>query len=713
MAKQTKGLLVGRYQIIKELARGGFGITYLAKDTHSSRSPCVVKKLNPQNADIETAKTLFQREAHFLSYLQQNQQIPKYFNYFEEEQDSYIVQEYIEGKSLDKLLDQLWTKPKVIEFLLEILLILKHLHQINILHRDIKPSNIIRRDKDNKFVLIDFGSVKQLDPRYLSYRSSQQQLPLHTMIGTPGYAPIEQMEGKPGFNSDIYGLGMTAIHLLTGIHPKNLKRNEQDDVIFANGVDINNSLASILTKMVYSSPDRRYHFVDDVLEDLNNAIQYYNNNNHNHNNTTTIDPNNGFISLNEITETGNNTIPFFIPENNDTQVPKRTFLKLWHIPIGLIALGITLVILEFIYPFFRPLYYSYEGNRLLDLRQPEAALEQFENLRELKPNSPEAWKGRADALLSMGSDFRALDSYNKALSLEPKNLKTLNNKGKVLYNIGKYEDALETSNKILGIDPNNAEAWSGKGLAYMGLRRYEEASQSFDKLREIRPDEPKIWGDIGLATEQLQGPEAARNYYKLALESYDLLIKRKPNDPFAWTDRGNILQKLNIPEKALPSYEKALEIDKNFYAALLGKGNTLDRMGKPQEALLAFNRASEIRPDDYQVWYNRGMLLAQRLQKHDEALQSFDKAIERRNDFYPAWLNKGLALLDLKRYSDALAAFDKAKNLAPKDPFIWANRGSALQLLGKLKEAHDSYQKAIELGFPPEELREELEKTKV
>ncbi|KAB8316997.1 protein kinase [Tolypothrix campylonemoides VB511288] len=217
---------------------------------------------------LDLQKLLFQREAQFLSYLQQNQQIPKYFNYFEEEQDFYIVQEYIEGKSLDKLLEQLWIKPKVIEFLLEILLILKHLHQINIIHRDIKPSNIIRRDKDNKFVLIDFGSVKQLDPRYLSNRSSQYQLPLHTMIGTPGYAPIEQMEGRPGFNSDIYGLGMTAIHLLTGIHPKNLKRDEQDNVIFPNGIDTDNSLPTVLTKMVYYNPERRYHFVDDVLQDL-------------------------------------------------------------------------------------------------------------------------------------------------------------------------------------------------------------------------------------------------------------------------------------------------------------------------------------------------------------------------------------------------------------------------------------------------------------
>ncbi len=690
----TEELLGGRYEIIQELARGGFGVTYLARDTLSSDPPCVVKKLNPQIADIEAAKRLFQREAHILNYLQQSQQIPKYLNYFEECQNYYIVQEYIQGKSLDKLIDRRWPKEEVINCLQEILSILKHLHQINIIHRDIKPSNIMRRDIDQKFVLIDFGAVKQLYPTDSFRRSYNQQLPPHTMIGTPGYAPTEQLEGRPGLNSDIYGLGMTAIQLLTGIEPKNIRRDRQNDrVIFPDGIDSGDSLATILTQMVYTSSERRYQSVVEVLENLN-AIALRQNSHSQNGNTPSI-------------QFSPSLLPFFTQNNTRTrQVTSLFSLKLWYIPILLAVVGAIVVTLELINPFIRPFYYADRGNQLLEMRQPEAALEQFENLIAMKPDSVEAWKGRGDALLSLGRDSGALGSYDKALSLQPNNVKTLNNKGKVFYRLRRYKESLELHEKVLKIDPKDTEAWSGKGLAYMGMQQYKEASDSFDQLRQIRPDDPKIWYEIGLATEQLQGQQFAIEHYKEALESYNLLLKRKPQDLIAWTDRGTVLLKLNRPKDALASYRKALEIDQNFYEALLGTGNVLFSMDveKREEALSAFDRASKLRPQDYQVWYSRGMVLAQSFKDHQAALESFNRVIDLRNDFYPAWQSKGLALLELQRYNDALDAFNKAKDIEPKNPYIWANRGYVLEMLMRTQEARESYDKAVELGFPREQL---------
>ncbi|WP_017319456.1 serine/threonine-protein kinase [Mastigocladopsis repens] len=688
--KQREKRLGGRYKLIKELARGGFGITYLAEDTLSSYSLCVIKKLDPQNADIETAKKLFQREANTLFHLQQNQQIPKYFNYFEEVENYYLVQEYIEGQTLYHLLDKRWTRQTVLLFLREILTILKYLHKINIIHRDIKPSNVMIRQEDKKFVLIDFGAVKQLDSRY---SSSQQHLHTQTMIGTPGYAPQEQLAGKPHYNSDIYALGMTAIQLLTGKHPRDLRRDEKDKIIWSEGVDIDDLLASILTKMVYSNSEHRYQSVDDIFKDIDE-----------------ITVNDDFVTnWNELTAASEICVPQFYPVTKRSD-ESQMLLKLRSVSIVLGTVGSLIVSTELINPFFRPLYHLYQGNYLLNLREPEKALEEFQNLIAITPNSAEAWEGRGDALLSLGRLSGALESYNKALSLKTDDVRTLNNKGKVFYRLYRYKEALETHEKVLKVDFNNADAWSGKGLAYLGLRQYKEASESFDKLKQIRPDIPSIWYEIGLATEQLQGSQAARVYFEEALGVYNDFLKRNPKDVIAWTDRGNVLQKLNRPQNALDSYQKALEIDKNFYEALVGKGNTLNVIGNAQEALLAFNQASEIRPYDYQVWYNRGILLGQHFQKHKEALQSFDKAIERRNDFYPAWLNKGLALLELKRYNESLTALDKAKEFEPTDPYVWANRGSALDNLGKTTEARDSYNKAIELGFPPEQLREQLEK---
>jgi serine/threonine protein kinase/Flp pilus assembly protein TadD len=692
----TEELLGGRYEIIQELARGGFGVTYLAKDTLSSDPPCVIKKLNPQIADIEAAKRLFQREAHILNYLQQSQQIPKYINYFEECQNYYIVQEYIQGKSLDKLIDRCWSKEEVINCLQEILSILKHIHQINIIHRDIKPSNIMRRDIDQKFVLIDFGAVKQLYPTGSFNQSYNQQLPPHTMIGTPGYAPTEQLEGRPGLNSDIYGLGMTAIQLLTGIEPKNVRRDRQNDkIVFPDSIDRSDPLAHILTKMVHTSPERRYQSVVEVLDDLNAIVFRQNSYSQNGNSASTQFPT--FLR------------PFFTSYSNSRtrRVNSWFFFKLWYVPILLVATGLILVSVELVNPFIRPFYYIYQGDRFLNRRQPEAALEQFENLIAIQPESAEAWRGRGDALLSLGRDSGALGSYDKALSLQPNHLKTLNNKGKVLYKLRKYKEALDMHQQVLKISPKDAEAWSGQGLAYMGMQQYQKASDSFEKLKQIRPDDPKIWYEIGLATEQLQGPQFAKQHYKEALESYNLLLKRRPNDLIAWTDRGTVLLKLNRPQEALTSYQKALQIDEDFYEALIGVGNALFSMGTKnrEETLAAFDRASKIRPQDYQVWYNRGIILAQSFKDHQRALESFNKVIDLRNDFSPAWQSKGLALLELQRYNEALEAFDKAKEIEPKNPYIWANRGYVLEMLMRTQEARESYNKAVELGFPREQLQ--------
>ncbi len=691
--KTTRGkrLLGGRYKIVRELARGGFGITYLAEDTHTSHSPCVIKKLDPQNADIETAKILFKREASALFHLQQNQQIPRYFDYFEQDQSYYLVQEYIEGKTLQNLLYKKWSKHKVILFLREILKILQYLHQINIIHRDVKPSNIMMRKEDRKFVLIDFGAVKQLDPRH-SYQ--QQQLYTQTMIGTPGYAPQEQLAGRPAYNSDIYGLGMTAIQLLTGIHPRSLERDERDKIIWPNNVDIDDLLASILTKMVYSNPDHRYQSVDDILKELDEI--------------TVLDL---VINLNDFPEETEISSPHI--SEMTTRPSEFQMFKLWYIFVVLGVTGAILIYIEFAHPFLRPLYYLYQGNNFLSVREPGKALDTFQDLIAIKPNSAEAWQGRGDALLSLGRLPGALESYNKALIIKPDDTKTLNNKGKVLYRLDRYQEALETHEKVLNLNSDDADGWSGKGIAYLGLRQYKKASEAFDKVKQIRPDIPSIWYEIGLATERLQGPQAARPYFEEAVGAYDYSIKRNPKDPIALTDRGNMLQKLNRPQDALDSYQKALEIDKDFYEALMGKGNALNVMGNRPEALQAFNEASKVRPDDYQVWYNRGIILSQYLQNHEEALKSFEKAIERRHDFYPAWLHKGLALLDLKRYNEALTALERAKELNPKDPFLWANRGFALDNLARKTEARDSYNKAIELGFPPEQLREELGQTNV
>ncbi|AFZ59513.1 serine/threonine protein kinase [Anabaena cylindrica FACHB-243] len=253
-------LLDHRYQVIRILAKGGFGQTYIAQDTRRPGNPiCVVKHLKSASTDpkiFETAKRLFNSEAETLEKLGNHDQIPRLLAYFDENQEFFLVQEYVDGHTLSEELipGQPWNEGQVIQMLLEVLGILEFVHQQGVIHRDIKPDNIIRRAADYRLVLVDFGAVKQLRSPLVTVGA---QLTATVAIGTPGYMPTEQGQGKPRPNSDIYSLGIIAIQALTGVPAKQLQEDPNTgEILWQHFLPVNYRLAEILSKMV------RYHFKD-------------------------------------------------------------------------------------------------------------------------------------------------------------------------------------------------------------------------------------------------------------------------------------------------------------------------------------------------------------------------------------------------------------------------------------------------------------------
>jgi serine/threonine-protein kinase len=261
-------LLRSRYRILQYLAKGGFGKTYLAEDTLlPGDNRCVVKQLYPAVDSpkiLEIARRLFKKEAEALKKLGNYDQIPQLLAYFEEEQKFYLVQQYIDGHTLKEELvpDQIWTEAKVIEFCQDCLQILDFIHTQGIIHRDLKPDNLIRRHQDNKLVLVDFGTVKEVI-------SAQTQMMTPTVaVGTKGYMPTEQAMGKPRINSDIYALGMIAIQALTGVHPIQFQEDDNGDIIWQSQANVSPQLAAILSKMVRYHSQDRYQSAREVLEAL-------------------------------------------------------------------------------------------------------------------------------------------------------------------------------------------------------------------------------------------------------------------------------------------------------------------------------------------------------------------------------------------------------------------------------------------------------------
>jgi serine/threonine protein kinase, bacterial len=270
-------LLNNRYRVIQTLGSGGFGDTFLAEDTQMpSQRRCVVKQLKPiqNNPQIyQLVQERFQREAAILEELGgSHEQIPALYAYFSLEGEFYLVQEWVEGETLTKAIQQrgLFGEAAIREILSNLLPVLDFVHSRGIIHRDIKPDNIIIRHRDQKPVLIDFGAVRET----MGTAMNSQGMPTSSIvIGTPGFMPSEQAMGRPIFASDIYSLGMTAIYLLTGRQPQELPTDSRTgEIDWKNCVgNIQPNLATIIDRSIAYHPRDRFTSAREMLDALNGA----------------------------------------------------------------------------------------------------------------------------------------------------------------------------------------------------------------------------------------------------------------------------------------------------------------------------------------------------------------------------------------------------------------------------------------------------------
>ncbi len=272
-----------RYNVVKELGKGGFGQTYLAEDLHRFKERCVVKEFVPQVKDsttLDKAKELFEREANVL-YQLSHRQIPEFRQLLKVETEAggrlFLVQDYVEGRTYQDLLQDrqqvgaTFSETEITQLLYQLLPVLSYIHGLGLIHRDISPDNLILRHADGLPVLIDFGSVKEIAVAVrseLSIDGAQNQPDLAlTRIGKIGYVPEEQFNaGKADPTSDLYGLAVTLLVLLTGQQPKVLHDTHLDSWM---GIDsLSPHLGQILKKMLAANPASRFPTAEAVLATL-------------------------------------------------------------------------------------------------------------------------------------------------------------------------------------------------------------------------------------------------------------------------------------------------------------------------------------------------------------------------------------------------------------------------------------------------------------
>ena len=267
-------LLHGRYHLVKGLGKGGFGATFLAADLSLPGRPlCVIKQLRPNTENpnfLAMARELFEREAKTLGKIGNHPKIPRLLDYFEDRKHFYLIQEFVKGNNLQQEVKKqgVLNETKAREVLKQILIILRDIHVQKVIHRDIKPANIIRREIDGQLVLIDFGVVKN-QVNSIGAGGSNQTAFTAFAVGTPGFAPPEQLAMRPVYASDVYGLGVTIMYLMTGKAPKNMDCDPiTGDIDWFKYVKISDSFADILTKMLEVAVKSRFKSAEEVLQAL-------------------------------------------------------------------------------------------------------------------------------------------------------------------------------------------------------------------------------------------------------------------------------------------------------------------------------------------------------------------------------------------------------------------------------------------------------------
>ena len=207
-------MLRGRWQVVDYLGQGGMGTVYLARDLNLDNRKCVVKRLRDdffRDEDKEKAQQFFLREAKVLSKLQ-HPNIVLVLDSFREDEEYYLVMEYVEGHNLHDMLkerEEPFSEDQVLTWSKQICDVLHYLHAHDppVIYRDLKPSNVMIDTKDN-VKLVDFGIARL-------YQDDGD----NTHVVSQGYSPPEQYWGGADPRSDIYALGATMYFLLTGEEP--------------------------------------------------------------------------------------------------------------------------------------------------------------------------------------------------------------------------------------------------------------------------------------------------------------------------------------------------------------------------------------------------------------------------------------------------------------------------------------------------------------
>jgi tetratricopeptide (TPR) repeat protein len=536
-------ILESRYQPLRAIGRGGFGKTYLAKDIKKFGEHCVIKQFAPYGGnDSEAEKTRFQDEARQLQRLGEHPQIPALLAFFSEKVYLYFVQQYIEGGNLaeDLASHGVYHEAKIREFLRDLLGILQVVHEQGIIHRDIKPYNIMRRQSDQKLVLIDFGISKQFEANG----------PTGTSIGSLGYSPLEQIWGGRSYPaSDLYSLGVTAFYLMSGLNPHEILamtlENTSPDQAH-NWVKqwrqfvtqpVSDNLGIVLDKLLENDHKQRYQSAAEVLAALDG----------NHAPAAPPRPadtspialkwrgqknkwlwiaalilaviGGAFIAYNPVKIT---TIGEVSKDLGDQSTSATAYLERGKTrstddsTLQAALADFNQVVL------LQPKLaegYSERGQVRSKLKDKDGALLDLNEAIRLRPDWSDAYYWRASIHYNDFNNLqKAIADLDQAISLQNSNFLALILRGSLLSQQGKKAKALEDLNMAVSLDSRSSYAYMIRAGVFASNNQKVEAIADYDQALAIDPNDTYLYNERGILHQQLNNKAEAKADFEMTLE---------------------------------------------------------------------------------------------------------------------------------------------------------------------------------------------------
>jgi tetratricopeptide (TPR) repeat protein/tRNA A-37 threonylcarbamoyl transferase component Bud32 len=588
---------LGPYELGEEFARGAMGVVYHARDPYLGRS-LAIKVIRDEALQDEESQARFRREALALARLRHPGVVGVHSAGVTPQGYPYLVMDLLRGGALSRRLSGA-TLPlrEAIRLTRELSEALGYAHAQGVLHRDVKPANVLL-DAEGHAVLTDFGLAKVIGARRLTQTGD--------ILGTPSYMAPEQIEGEGGLGpaTDVYALGATLFHMLTGRPPLVagtltelfLQVKEQTPPAASSlAPAVDPGLDRILSRCLAKDPGDRYSTMAALRADL------------------------------DLWEAASEGSP-------EPEEPVRAVSapKPWLAVAG-IALGLLLGFgggLASAAPLDRAnrswrspseLGPTLEatwarGEARLSREDYEGAIADFLLVTKVEPSCDAAWRGLGQARLASGEEEQGLEALKRAVELDPNNASAWSSRGKALYSRGDFREAAEAYQRAAGARPRSASLQNSLAFCLQRAGQEEAAHEAWERGRKLDPRSGEsalfecLFGKAPLA-ERL---EALGKAAVLDPGEEDLLVRRA----------RVFLEAERYPE-AVAGYSLALKRLLRRPDVLLGRGQALVLRGRERDGFADIELIRELYPENPEIRSTRGRVFY-RIGRYREALLDFE-----------------------------------------------------------------------------------------